>query len=182
MSQKTVRLKDVREPKLYRETFPYTEFPRVLFTQERVPMEIPESIWVTDTTFRDGQQARPPYTPEQILRIYDLLHAIDQLQLTGVLQRLEILGAEASLVALGRVMGPTPLLLLHPVMSLGKGRHRPLIALTDGAAGVIEMKVAQHHVRDRFGRDAGRRHLRHQLAWLTIDGEYRTVLLTPPVP
>ena len=38
---------------------------------------MPEQIWVTDTTFRDGQQARPPYTPEQVLRIYDLLHKID---------------------------------------------------------------------------------------------------------
>ena len=41
------------------------------------PYEVPEEIWITDTTFRDGQQARPPYTPEQILRIYDLLHEID---------------------------------------------------------------------------------------------------------
>ena len=40
-------------------------------------MEIPQAIWITDTTFRDGQQSRPPFTPEQILRIYDLLHQID---------------------------------------------------------------------------------------------------------
>ncbi len=30
-------------------------------------------IVITDTTFRDGQQARPPYTIEQMVRIYDLL-------------------------------------------------------------------------------------------------------------
>ena len=30
-------------------------------------------IFITDTTFRDGQQARPPYTVDQIVRIYDLL-------------------------------------------------------------------------------------------------------------
>ncbi|MBI5586299.1 MAG: histone-lysine N-methyltransferase, partial [Deltaproteobacteria bacterium] len=29
--------------------------------------------WITDTTFRDGQQARPPYTVEQIVRIFDFL-------------------------------------------------------------------------------------------------------------
>ncbi|GAI29370.1 unnamed protein product, partial [marine sediment metagenome] len=39
--------------------------------------DIPEEIWITDTTFRDGQQARPPYTPEQILKVYDFLHEID---------------------------------------------------------------------------------------------------------
>ena len=40
-------------------------------------MIFPTDIWITDTTFRDGQQARPPYKPEQVLRIYDLLHEID---------------------------------------------------------------------------------------------------------
>ena len=30
-------------------------------------------IVVTDTTFRDGQQARPPYTVEQMVKIYDML-------------------------------------------------------------------------------------------------------------
>ena len=30
-------------------------------------------IVITDTTFRDGQQARPPYTVEQMVHIYDLL-------------------------------------------------------------------------------------------------------------
>ena len=35
--------------------------------------EIPEDIWITDTTFRDGQQARPPYTVEQQVKIYEML-------------------------------------------------------------------------------------------------------------
>jgi len=30
-------------------------------------------IHITDTTFRDGQQARPPYTIDQMVRIYDLM-------------------------------------------------------------------------------------------------------------
>ena len=30
-------------------------------------------ICITDTTFRDGQQSRPPYTIDQMVRIYDLL-------------------------------------------------------------------------------------------------------------
>src|SRR5947209_1070474 len=36
-------------------------------------MARPASIWITDTTFRDGQQARAPYTLEQIVHLYDLL-------------------------------------------------------------------------------------------------------------
>ncbi len=72
-----IKLHDIDRPNLYRETFPYTEFPKVFFEDAAPLMEIPEKIWITDTTFRDGQQARPPYKPEQILRIYDLLHEID---------------------------------------------------------------------------------------------------------
>jgi len=77
MVKRVLKVADVSEPNLYREMFPYTEFPLVKFEKRGVPYEIPEQIWVTDTTFRDGQQARPPYTPEQVLKIYDLLHKID---------------------------------------------------------------------------------------------------------
>jgi isopropylmalate/homocitrate/citramalate synthase len=77
MAEKNYELIDIEKPNLYRDTFPYTEFPRVIFDNKTVDYNLPEEIWITDTTFRDGQQARPPYTPEQILRIYDLLHKID---------------------------------------------------------------------------------------------------------
>jgi isopropylmalate/homocitrate/citramalate synthase len=74
---KNYKLANVGKPNLFRGTFPYTEFPKTIFDKQKVACEIPENIWITDTTFRDGQQARPPYKPEQILRIYDLLHEID---------------------------------------------------------------------------------------------------------
>jgi len=77
MAEKDLRLVDTDKPNLYRETFPYSEFPKVVFDHERVEYEIPDKVWITDTTFRDGQQAKPPFTPEQILRIFDLLHEID---------------------------------------------------------------------------------------------------------
>ncbi len=76
MSNKTPELADVQRPNLYREIFPYTEFPATVFDDEAATPQMPADIWITDTTFRDGQQARPPYTPEQILRIYDLFHEI----------------------------------------------------------------------------------------------------------
>ena len=77
MTNKDLTIVNVDKPNLYREVFPYAEFPKVVFDNETVDYDIPDDIWITDTTFRDGQQARPPYTPEQILRIYDLLHEID---------------------------------------------------------------------------------------------------------
>lgn len=39
-------------------------------------MEMPKEIWITDTTFRDGQQSREPYTTEQIVRLYDMMHRL----------------------------------------------------------------------------------------------------------
>ena len=47
------------------------------FEGEAVPLDIPREFWITDTTFRDGQQSRPPYTAAQIARIYGMLHELD---------------------------------------------------------------------------------------------------------
>lgn len=77
MNIKSVQLQDVDRPNLFREVFPYTEFPKVTFDNQTVPMENPDEIWITDTTFRDGQQARAPYNPEQVLKIFDYLNTID---------------------------------------------------------------------------------------------------------
>jgi isopropylmalate/homocitrate/citramalate synthase len=77
MASKNPKLANVDKPNLYRQMFPYTEFPRVVFDNKHIKYDIPDKIWITDTTFRDGQQARPPYKPEQILKVYDLLHEID---------------------------------------------------------------------------------------------------------
>ncbi|HEY3415632.1 MAG TPA: histone-lysine N-methyltransferase [Armatimonadota bacterium] len=76
LQRSTFPLLDVAEPQLYREQFPYSEVPRTIFDGIDVPLAPAEDIWITDTTFRDGQQARPPYTPEQIVQIFDLLHKL----------------------------------------------------------------------------------------------------------
>ena len=67
---------DVKDPNLYREYFTYDEVPKVVFNHRHVPMEVPEKFWITDTTFRDGQQSRQPYTVEQMTHIFDLLHRL----------------------------------------------------------------------------------------------------------
>jgi isopropylmalate/homocitrate/citramalate synthase len=73
---KTPKLEDVAEPNLYREIFPYSQFPKIPFTHERVPTFIPPETWVTDTTFRDGQQARPPYTVQQTVALFKFMHRL----------------------------------------------------------------------------------------------------------
>ena len=65
------------EPELFEGTFPYTTIPRVEFEDGSIPMNIPEEIWITDTTFRDGQQAREPYSSEQMVEIYKLLNKLN---------------------------------------------------------------------------------------------------------
>ena len=67
---------DRAEPNLLRDDFPYTRIPRIRFEGNAVPQALPADIWITDTTFRDGQQARAPYTVEQIVHLYDLLHQL----------------------------------------------------------------------------------------------------------
>ena len=66
-------LQDVAEPNLYRDVYPYEEVPRVAFNHRRVPIGMPEDIWITDTSFRDGQQSVEPYTVDQIVHLYKLL-------------------------------------------------------------------------------------------------------------
>ena len=69
-------LADVEEPNTFRNLFPYDEVPKIAFNNRIVPHNMPEHIWITDTTFRDGQQSRAPYTTEQIVTIYDYLHRL----------------------------------------------------------------------------------------------------------
>ena len=66
-------LQDVAEPVLHRDIYSYTEVPKVAFNHRRVPLNMPEEIWITDTSFRDGQQSVNPYTVEQIVDLYKLL-------------------------------------------------------------------------------------------------------------
>lgn len=69
-------LNDVESPNLYRQLFRYDEIPKVMFNRRVVPLNMPDEIWITDTTFRDGQQSREPYTVDQIVTLYDMLHRL----------------------------------------------------------------------------------------------------------
>ena len=66
-------LQDVSEPNLFREIFDYKSVPKVPFNHRMVPMDPAEEIWVTDTTFRDGQQSTSPFTVEQIVDLFKMM-------------------------------------------------------------------------------------------------------------
>lgn len=78
-------LQDVEKPNLVEDIFPYSLPPLIKFEgkiQETIDGKIVEfdpnevktrDIHITDTTFRDGQQARPPYKKEQMVKLFEML-------------------------------------------------------------------------------------------------------------
>ncbi len=74
--KKSFPLVEVQEPNLLRDMFPYTEPPKVTFDGLDVPLDPPQEVFITDTTFRDGQQAKVPYTVEQIVTLFESLHRL----------------------------------------------------------------------------------------------------------
>lgn len=75
----------VDEPNLYDDIFEFDHVPLIKFNgkiYEEIDGKIVEfdpneaiqrDLFITDTTFRDGQQARPPYTVEQTVKLFDLI-------------------------------------------------------------------------------------------------------------
>jgi isopropylmalate/homocitrate/citramalate synthase len=83
--RKKHRLVNVKKPNFLEEIFPYTLPPLIRLDGRAIEyidgkaVEFDfgavkdRDIVISDTTFRDGQQARPPYTVEQMVHIYDLM-------------------------------------------------------------------------------------------------------------
>jgi isopropylmalate/homocitrate/citramalate synthase len=61
---------DRAHPEYFEASFPRGEFPR--FDWASRPRHLPDRVWTTETTHRDGQQGGLPLTSEQSLRIYDI--------------------------------------------------------------------------------------------------------------
>jgi len=84
-ARKSHQLVDADRPNLLEDVFPHS-LPPLIRLRGPVVEQIngqavqfdfgavkDRDIVITDTTFRDGQQSRPPYTIEQMVHIYDLL-------------------------------------------------------------------------------------------------------------
>ncbi|MCX8111356.1 MAG: hypothetical protein N3D15_08935 [Syntrophorhabdaceae bacterium] len=69
-------LVEVEQPELFKDIFPFTEVCKVKFDNKIELIDPPEDIYITDTTFRDGQQSRPPFTIKQIEDLFDLIHKL----------------------------------------------------------------------------------------------------------
>ncbi len=67
---------DVEKPQLFRDMFEYDSIPKITFNHRVVPMHMPDEIWITDTTFRDGQQSRTPFTVKQVVDLYKMQHRL----------------------------------------------------------------------------------------------------------
>ena len=69
-------LQERATPNLYRALFDYQSVPKVSFNHRFVPINMPKEIWITDTTFRDGQQSQAPFTVGQIVDLYKMMHRL----------------------------------------------------------------------------------------------------------
>jgi len=96
---KNYELKDVPTPNLLEDMFPYSLPPLIEFegtihewidgkNVEFDPADVrTRDIHITDTTFRDGQQARPPYSKEQMVRLFEMMSRLGGPQ--GVIRQSE---------------------------------------------------------------------------------------------
>ena len=78
-------IEHVDKPNLIEDIYPHSIPPRITFDNPVVEIidgkevtfdlssAVKRDIVITDTTFRDGQQARPPYTMQQMVDIYKML-------------------------------------------------------------------------------------------------------------
>jgi isopropylmalate/homocitrate/citramalate synthase len=81
------RIVEPGQPELFRDIFPYVDFPRIPFDGSHPMVSPAEDPVITDTTFRDGQQARPPYTVPQIVALFKFLHRLSGP--TGIVRKSE---------------------------------------------------------------------------------------------
>lgn len=69
-------LQDVAQPNLYRKLYNYGSIPKVAFNFRTVQMNTPKDLYISDTTFRDGQQSMSPFTTENIVTLFKMLHRL----------------------------------------------------------------------------------------------------------
>lgn len=69
-------LQDVSQPNLHRKYFTYGEVPKTAFNMRYVPTDCPKELYITDTTFRDGQQACEPFAVKDIVNIFKMLNKL----------------------------------------------------------------------------------------------------------
>ncbi|MEN6437167.1 MAG: hypothetical protein ABFD97_01155 [Syntrophobacter sp.] len=69
-------MRDLEHPNLLREIFPYSEAPRIRLDRFVLAPLPAADMFITDSTFRDGQQARAPFTPGEAGDLFEMLHRL----------------------------------------------------------------------------------------------------------
>lgn len=69
-------LQDVAQPNLYRKLYSYGSIPKIAFNFRLVQMNTPKDLYISDTTFRDGQQSMSPFSTENIVELFKMLHRL----------------------------------------------------------------------------------------------------------
>lgn len=70
---KKYNLINLEAPNLLRDIFSYSEIPKVNIENKIITTEVPDKIWITDTTFRDGQQSMAPFKEGHIVNLFKLM-------------------------------------------------------------------------------------------------------------
>jgi len=65
---------DPAAPNLLRDFFPYSEPPRIRFGDRQIIPSPAMDMFITDSTFREGRQARLPFAPGEAVELFDRLH------------------------------------------------------------------------------------------------------------
>lgn len=71
-----LKISDPPHPNLLREFFPYDAPPRIKLDGVQVAPAPARDMFITDSTFREGRQARPPFEPKEALALFDRLHRL----------------------------------------------------------------------------------------------------------
>lgn len=71
------KFSDPKKPELYRKMFPGNAVPRIVLGGPTYTLDTPQETWITDTTFRDGQQSLPPFQVDHIVQLFDMIHELD---------------------------------------------------------------------------------------------------------
>lgn len=73
-------LKDIDNmaPNYFREMFEYHKVPRIIIDGVSIDVDMPDKLYISDSTFREGQQAVSYLGVEKVLKIFDYIHYIDK--------------------------------------------------------------------------------------------------------
>jgi isopropylmalate/homocitrate/citramalate synthase len=67
-------ISDPPGPNLFRDIFPYSEPPRIKLGHLQLVPSPARDMFITDSTFREGRQARLPFEPDESVELFDRLH------------------------------------------------------------------------------------------------------------